>query len=60
MAKKKTPTRGEVKKPIPRTSSNQSSWPEAFKDAAGSAPDFPDVETLRTGYGQDSPRIVFK
>jgi len=31
-------------------------WSKAFLDLAGSMPDFPDVETLRSGYGPDSPR----
>jgi hypothetical protein len=32
-------------------------WPQSVVDAAGIAPDFPDIEELRKGYGKDIPRI---
>jgi hypothetical protein len=31
-------------------------WSPEFLAAAGSCPDFPSLEELRRGYGQDSPR----
>jgi len=31
-------------------------WSQGFLHAAGSIPDFPDAESLRSGYGADSPR----
>lgn len=31
-------------------------WPKEVLDAAGSCPDFPTVEELRSGYGEDAPR----
>jgi hypothetical protein len=31
-------------------------WPPEFIAAAGSCPDFPEVEELRKGYGPDAPR----
>lgn len=31
-------------------------WPQAVLDAAGAFPDFPDLEEIRKGYGQDAPR----
>ena len=54
------------KQPVSRWISDQllrsveSGWPQEFLDAAGSAPDFPDVQTLRKGYGPESPREEFK
>jgi predicted transcriptional regulator len=32
------------------------SLPQAWIDAAGAFPDFPDVGELRKGYGEDAPR----
>ena len=32
------------------------SWPPEFLAAAGSMPDFPDLEELRKGYSEDVPR----
>ena len=34
----------------------ETSLPTEFLDLAGAFPDFPDVEELRQGYGQDVPR----
>jgi hypothetical protein len=34
----------------------ESNWSREFLDAAGAVPDFPDVNSLRTGYGSDSAR----
>ena len=34
----------------------ETSWSPEFLAAAGSLPDFPDVEELRRGYGKDAPR----
>jgi len=34
----------------------KTSWPKEFLDAAGAFPDFPEVEELRRGYGNDAPR----
>jgi len=34
-------------------------WPQAFYDAAGAIPDFPDIEEIRKGYGEDAPRESF-
>lgn len=31
-------------------------WPPEFLAAAGSCPDFPSLEQIRRGYGQDAPR----
>jgi len=31
-------------------------WPKEVLEAAGSVPDFPDLDELRKGYGSDSPR----
>ncbi len=31
-------------------------WPPEFLAAAGSCPDFPSVEELRSGYGKDAAR----
>lgn len=31
-------------------------WPEHVRELAGAWADFPDLETLRQGFGQDSPR----
>jgi len=31
-------------------------WPKEVLEAAGSVPDFPDLDELRKGYGPDSPR----
>ena len=31
-------------------------WSPAFLAAAGSCPDFPSLEELRRGYGEDAPR----
>lgn len=33
-----------------------SAWPESFRSLAGSWPDFPDVEEIREGLGEDVPR----
>ena len=32
------------------------SWSADFLELAGAFPDFPDVDELRKGYGQDAPR----
>lgn len=37
----------------------ESGWSREFLDAAGSIPGFPDAESLRSGYGPDSPREEF-
>jgi hypothetical protein len=37
----------------------EKSLPQAWIDAAGAFPDFPDVEELRKGYGKDAPRESF-
>ncbi len=34
----------------------EDSWPPEFLAAAGSCPDFPALEELRQGYGQDTRR----
>lgn len=34
----------------------QDSWPAEFLAAAGSCPDFPELNELRRGYGKDAPR----
>ncbi len=34
-------------------------WSQEFLEAAGSLPDFPDSESLRSGYGPDAPREAF-
>ena len=34
-------------------------WTDAVRRAAGSCPDFPDLETLRSGLGPDTPREPF-
>jgi hypothetical protein len=31
-------------------------WPLEFLEAAGSYPEFPRAEELRSGYGKDAPR----
>ena len=31
-------------------------WPQAILDAAGAIPDFPSIEEIRSGYGEDAPR----
>ena len=31
-------------------------WPKGVLDAAGALPDFPDLRTIRKGYGKDTPR----
>ena len=31
-------------------------WPQSVLDAAGAIPDFPSLEEIRAGYGQDVPR----
>jgi hypothetical protein len=31
-------------------------WPEGVLDAAGALPDFPSLEEIRRGYGDDMPR----
>lgn len=31
-------------------------WPAEFLSLAGAFPDFPDIEELRAGYGEDVPR----
>jgi len=41
---------GEIAKSL------QTTWPQAFLDAAGAFPDFPDIQELRRGYGEDAPR----
>jgi hypothetical protein len=41
---------GQVEKAI------ESSWSPEFLAAAGSVPDFPEIEELRKGYGEDVPR----
>jgi len=33
----------------------QDTWPKEVLDAAGACPDFPTVEELRKGYGEDAP-----
>jgi len=33
--------------------------PQSWIDAAGAFPDFPSVEELRKGYGEDAPRESF-
>jgi hypothetical protein len=38
------------------TKSVETSWPSEFLALAGAFPDFPDVEELRSGYGEDVPR----
>jgi hypothetical protein len=37
----------------------EKSLPQSWIDAAGSFPDFPQVEELRKGYGNDAPREPF-
>ena len=50
------------KQPVSRWISDQlinkleTGWPQKFLDLAGAIPDFPEVETLRSGYGPESPR----
>jgi hypothetical protein len=34
----------------------ETAWPPEFLDLAGSFPDFPDVDELRKGYGEDIRR----
>ena len=34
----------------------EDTWPDAVLSAAGALPDFPSLEEIRKGYGQDSPR----
>ena len=34
----------------------ETSWSPEFLAAAGSIPDFPEIEELRKGYGKDAPR----
>lgn len=34
----------------------RTTWSQAFLDAAGAFPDFPEAEELRSGYGPDAPR----
>ena len=34
----------------------ETSWPSEFLALAGAFPDFPELEDLRAGYGQDTPR----
>jgi hypothetical protein len=41
---------GQVEKAV------ETSWSPEFLAAAGSMPDFPEVEELRRGYGEDVPR----
>ena len=54
------------KQPVSRWISDQlarsldAGWPSAFLEAAGSMPDFPEMRTLRTGYGKESPRQTLK
>ena len=31
-------------------------WPKGVLDAAGALPDFPSLEEIRRGYGDDAPR----
>jgi hypothetical protein len=40
-------------------SSVESGWSPDFLDAAGSLPDFPPADSLRSGYGPDAPREEF-
>jgi len=44
---------GQVEKAV------ETGWSPEFLAAAGSMPDFPDVEELRKGYGEDVPRETF-
>ena len=54
------------KQPVSRWISDQlarnfeTGWSKGFLDAAGAFPDFPEVRTLRRGYGPDSRREEFK
>jgi predicted transcriptional regulator len=34
-------------------------WPESVKDIAGAWSDFPELEELRSGIGEDAPRQTF-
>jgi hypothetical protein len=34
-------------------------WPKEFLALAGSCPDFPSLDEIRSGYGQDAPREAF-
>ena len=34
-------------------------WPPEFAAAAGSCPDFPSLQEIRSGYGNDAPREAF-
>lgn len=34
----------------------EDAWPQSVLDAAGAAPDFPDVSEIRKGYGKDAAR----
>ena len=38
----------------------EDAWPQAVLDAAGAAPDFPDVVKIRRGQGRDAPRERLK
>ena len=38
------------------TKAVKESLPESFLQAAGAIPDFPNLEKIRRGYGEDSPR----
>jgi len=31
-------------------------WPESVREAAGAFPDFPSLDEIRKGYGDDAPR----
>lgn len=54
------------KQPVSRWISDQivrgleSGWPREFLDAAGSMPDFPDVQALPSGYGSEAKRDEFE
>jgi hypothetical protein len=38
----------------------EDTWPQAVLDAAGAFPDFPTLEEIRRGYGEDLPREPLK
>lgn len=42
------------------THSLENTWPKAVLDAAGAFPDFPSLEEIRRGYGEDLPRELLK
>lgn len=35
------------------------SWPKEFLEIFGSDPEFPSLEEIRAGYGEDAPREPF-